>query len=148
MIPRNAVQGRGPVDQNRPLISRTYPPITRHLLALYCGASGDTNPIHVDMDVARRAGFPDVFAHGMLVMAFLGNMLEEAGPIQGLKSFSGRFVSITQLGAQITCEGDVAENRGDEAILNLIAKDQCGDIKVQGTATVNRSMWGVRFAQT
>ena len=36
-------------------------PISRLDLALYCGASGDHNPIHVDIDFARSAGRPDVF---------------------------------------------------------------------------------------
>ena len=40
------------------------PPITREQLALFDGASGDHNPIHIDIDFARRAGMPDVFAHG------------------------------------------------------------------------------------
>ena len=51
------------------LVHKTFPAISRHTLALYCGASGDHNPIHVDIDFARKAGFPDVFSHGMLVMA-------------------------------------------------------------------------------
>ena len=44
------------------------PPVTRLTLALYCGASGDHNPLHVDQDFAREAGLGDVIAHGMLVM--------------------------------------------------------------------------------
>ena len=53
----------------------TSKPISRHTLALYCGASGDHNPIHVDLDFAKAFGMPDVFAHGMLSMAYLGRML-------------------------------------------------------------------------
>jgi acyl dehydratase len=45
------------------------PPLTRHTLAMYCGASGDHNPIHVDIDFAKASGLPDVIAHGMLTMA-------------------------------------------------------------------------------
>ena len=44
----------------------TLPPVNRTTLALFCGASGDHNPIHIDIDFARKAGMPDVFAHGML----------------------------------------------------------------------------------
>ena len=47
-------------------------PITRSTLALYAGASGDHNPIHIDFDFAKEAGMKDVFAHGMLIMAYLG----------------------------------------------------------------------------
>ena len=55
--------------------SLTLPPLSRLTLALYCGASGDHNPIHVDSDFARSAGMPDVFAHGMLSMAWLARVL-------------------------------------------------------------------------
>lgn len=47
------------------------PPVDRKTLALFAGASGDHNPIHIDLDFARRAGLPDVFAQGMLGMAWL-----------------------------------------------------------------------------
>ena len=56
------------------------PPVSRLTLALYCGASGDHNPIHVDSDFARSAGMPDVFAHGMLSMAWLGRLLTDWVP--------------------------------------------------------------------
>lgn len=46
--------------------------ITRTTLALFGGASGDHNPMHIDIDVAKSAGLEDVFAHGMLSMAYLG----------------------------------------------------------------------------
>ncbi|HTU09577.1 MAG TPA: MaoC/PaaZ C-terminal domain-containing protein [Allosphingosinicella sp.] len=125
-----------------PVFSRSFPPISRHMLALYCGASGDSNPIHVDMDYARAAGFPDVFAHGMLVMAYLGVALEEAGPREGVRSFGVRFVAITQLGAAITCEARVAEVEAETVTLDLVAKDEAGEVKLQGQAVVDRASWG------
>lgn len=50
-------------------------PINRTTLALFAGASNDHNPIHIDLDFAQKAGYPDVFAHGMLVMAYMGQAL-------------------------------------------------------------------------
>ena len=50
-------------------------PVNRTTLALYCGASGDHNPIHVDLDFARKSRMDDVFAHGMLSAAYLGRLL-------------------------------------------------------------------------
>ncbi|MDB4032643.1 MaoC/PaaZ C-terminal domain-containing protein [Porticoccaceae bacterium] len=41
----------------------TLPPISRYTLALFAGASGDHNPIHIDSDFAKASGMPDVFAH-------------------------------------------------------------------------------------
>jgi acyl dehydratase len=122
------------------VVHKTFPPISRHKLALYCGASGDHNPIHVDLDFARKAGFPDVFAHGMLVMAYLGQALTDAVPPPRLRSFSTRFVAITQLGARLTCEGHVSElveHKGERcAKLALTTKDENGEVKLSGEAVI------------
>lgn len=122
------------------LVHKVFPPITRHTLALYCGASGDHNPIHVDIDFAKAAGFPDVFAHGMLVMAYLGQALTDAVPPSRLRSFSTRFVAITQLGAKLTCEGTVTELFAEcgerRARLALTTRDDRGEVKLEGSAIV------------
>ena len=122
------------------IVHRIFPPITRHKLALYCGASGDHNPIHVDIDFAKAAGFPDVFAHGMLVMACLGQAVTDAVPPARLRAFASRFVAITQLGARLTCEGTVAElfERNGErcAKLALTTKDERGEVKRDGSAVI------------
>ena len=85
------------------------PPITRTTLALYAGASGDHNPAHIDIDFAKKAGMPDVFAHGMLSMAYLGRMLTNWQPQAKLRKFSNRFAAITHLRDVITCQGRVVE---------------------------------------
>ncbi|QDP22599.1 MaoC family dehydratase [Bradyrhizobium cosmicum] len=122
------------------LVHKVFPPITRHTLALYCGASGDHNPIHVDIDFAKAAGFPDVFAHGMLVMAYLGQALTDVVPPSRLRSFSTRFVAITQLGAKLTCEGTVTElfavDGERRARLALTTRDDRGEVKLEGNAIV------------
>jgi acyl dehydratase len=122
------------------IVHKEFPPISRHTLALYCGASGDHNPIHVDLDFAKKAGFPDVFSHGMLVMAYLGQALTDAVPPHRLRAFSTRFVAITQLGARLTCEGHVSElveHNGEPcAKLALTTKDENGEIKLAGEAVI------------
>jgi acyl dehydratase len=122
------------------LVYKSFPPISRHKLALYCGASGDHNPIHVDLDFAKKAGFADVFAHGMLVMACLGQALTDAVAPGAIRSFSTRFSAITQLGAQLTCEGNVIEllevDGEKQARLSLTAKDEKGEVKLAGEALI------------
>ena len=122
------------------LVHKTFPPISRHTLALYCGASGDHNPIHVDIDFAKKAGFPDVFTHGMLVMAYLGQALTDAVHPASIRSFSTRFAAITQLGARLTCEGHITElldHDGERrAKLALTTKDENGEIKLAGEAII------------
>ena len=82
-------------------------PISRTTLALFAGASGDHNPIHVDIDAAKAAGFDDVFAHGMLSMAYLGRLVTSWVPQSQLRALSTRFTSITPVLAQPTCTGTV-----------------------------------------
>jgi acyl dehydratase len=122
------------------LVDKTFPPISRHTLALYCGASGDHNTMHVDSDFAKKAGFPDVFAQGMLAMAYLGQAVTDAAPPDRLRSFSTRFLAITQLGAKLTCQGSVAqlfEADGEKlARLSLTARDENGEVKLAGEAVV------------
>lgn len=85
----------------------TAPPISRLTLALFAGASGDHNPIHVDLDAAKSAGVPDVFAHGMLSMGYLGRLLTDWVPQEFLRSYRVRFAAITPVHGEPTCTGRV-----------------------------------------
>jgi acyl dehydratase len=86
-----------------------FGPISRKLLALYAGASGDHNPIHIDLDYARAAGLSDVFAHGMLSFGVLAQVVTRWAGMSRLRAFSARFVAITNVHDVITCTGSVAE---------------------------------------
>src|SRR6218665_3916007 len=66
------------------------PAISRTTLALYAGASGDHNPIHIDIDFARSAGLDDVFAHGMLSAAYVGRLGTGGGARRGAGGGGGR----------------------------------------------------------
>ena len=116
------------------------PPISRLTLALYCGASGDHNPIHVDTDFARAAGMPDVFAHGMLSMAWLGRVLTNWVPQQDLLEYSVRFAAITHVGERITCAGKVVEKlerAGRRCVrVELSTTNQDGLLKLAGEAVL------------
>jgi acyl dehydratase len=83
------------------------PPITRTTLALYAGGSGDHNPMHIDLDVARSIGLDDVFAHGMLSMAYLGRLVTGWVPQEQLRSLRARFVAIAPVHARPTVTGRV-----------------------------------------
>ena len=117
-------------------------PVTRSTLALYAGASGDHNPIHIDLDFARKAGMNDVFSHGMLIMAYLGRAITNIAPQSSLRNFNVRFSSITNVGNVLTCSGQVKkiDNHDNKrlVVLDLMVADGTGDIKVSGTATIER----------
>ncbi|HKU98241.1 MAG TPA: MaoC family dehydratase [Vineibacter sp.] len=116
------------------------PPISRHQLALYCGGSGDHNPIHVDIDFAKKFGFKDVFAHGMLSMAFLGRLTTSWVPQKQVRKLGTRFTSITWVGDVITVSGKVTGKREEngEKLVDLEVKctNQNGQNTLEGTATV------------
>ena len=122
------------------LPSFTTPPVSRLTLALYCGASGDHNPMHVDIDYARAGGAPDVFAHGMLSMAYVGRLLTNWVPQQQLREYGVRFVAITQVGEAITCSAVVIalfEAAGERrARLSLQTTNQHGQVKLTGDAVI------------
>lgn len=117
----------------------TPPAITRTTLALFAGASGDHNPMHIDIDFARAAGRDDVFAHGMLSMAYLARVLTSVVGIDAIRSLSTRFASITPVGAQMTCTGTVTELiEGEEpqARVELVATTAEGTVLLRGEAVV------------
>ena len=113
------------------------PPIGRSTLALFAGASGDHVPLHIDLDAARAAGHPDVFAHGMLSMAYLGRLLTGWVPQDRIRSFSGRFTAITPLGATPTCSGTVVAVEGGVARIELTVSLPDGTATLTGEATVS-----------
>ena len=84
-------------------------PITRATLALFAGASHDHVQLHIDSDYAKAAGMDDVFGHGMLSMAYLGQAVKSWAPQDRLERWSCRFTAITPLHATVICRGDVVE---------------------------------------
>jgi acyl dehydratase len=132
----------GAFDVGDRLPELQLPPIDRTMLALFAGASGDHNPIHIDVDFARRAGMPDVFAHGMLTMAWLGRLLTRWVPQTAIRRLSARFVGVAHLGNAICCTGRVVEKLdGDDGPLlrvEIEAANQYGERKVLGEALIAR----------
>ena len=85
------------------------PPIERIQLVRYAGASLDFNRIHVEEGFAQAAGYKSVFAHGMLIMGFLGQLVSDwAGP-KAVVRIGCRFKAITWPSDVITCSGKVTE---------------------------------------
>ena len=68
--------------------------LKRTQIVQYAGASGDYNPLHTDEIFTKEvAGYPSVFAHGMLTMGMAGRMLTDLVGDGRLKSFGVRFTS-------------------------------------------------------
>jgi len=118
----------------------TFGPVSRATLALYAGASGDHNPAHIDLDFAKQAGLPDVFAHGMLSFGVLTRVVTQWAGIAALREFGARFVSITQVHDEVTCRATVIERYeldGEQRLrLAVVATAQDGRETLRGDAVV------------
>lgn len=60
------------VGDELPALTRV---VTRQDVRDYADVSGDRNPLHLDDEVARRAGFPGIIAHGMFTLGHLSSCL-------------------------------------------------------------------------
>jgi len=115
-------------------------PISRTTLALFAGASGDHNPMHIDIDVAKSAGLDDVFAHGMLSMAYLGRLLTNWVDPQSIRSYRVRFAAITPIHGKPTATGTITaidDVDGERrATIDLTVTLDDGTVALTGDAVV------------
>jgi acyl dehydratase len=93
------------------------PAVSKTQLVMYSGASGDFNPIHTVEEFAEQSGLGGVIAHGMLTMAFVGQLLTDTVGTDGdLQNFGVRFTGMVRPGDVITCEGRVLDTQLDGEI--------------------------------
>ena len=69
-----------------------FKPCSMDDLRRYSLVSGDDNPIHLDPELARRAGLPAPPVHGMLLMARLVPALASWRPDLALLRLSSKFL--------------------------------------------------------
>lgn len=114
-------------------------PITHTQLVRYAGASGDFNPIHTVVPVAKQAGLEDVISHGMLVMGFAGQALSQWFPRQNLREFKVRFVNMTHPGEKLTITGQITdeiERDGESRWVGELAVKSNEQVKLTGVFEV------------
>jgi acyl dehydratase len=114
--------------------------LTRTRIVQYAGASGDYNPLHSDELFAREAaGFPTVFAHGMLTMGMTGRVLTDWVGDGRLTSYGVRFVGQVWPGDSLTATATVEavrhEDGSDYADFKVATRNQRGEDVLTGTAT-------------
>jgi acyl dehydratase len=119
-----------------------FGPYTRKLLALYAGASGDHNDVHIDTDFARAAGLEDVFAQGMLSMAPYARVVTDWAGLDRLESVEARFMAITPLGVTGRFTGKVVERFEEDGVAKLriaLAAHIDGGVQTLGGEAVVRA---------
>jgi acyl dehydratase len=113
--------------------------LTRTQIVMYAGASGDYNPLHSDEPFAIHAGFPGVFAHGMLSMGLTGKMLTNWLGNGQLRTFGVQFRAQVWPGDTLTARAEVTGLReeADEHLVDLkvTTLNQRGEVVVAGTAS-------------
>ena len=96
--------------------------LKRTQIVQYAGASGDYNPLHTDEVFATKvAGYPGVFAHGMLTMGMTGRMVTDLVGDGRLKSFGGRFLAQVWPGDDLTTTAsvDAIHDEAGEPVVEL-----------------------------
>jgi acyl dehydratase len=114
--------------------------LSRTQIVQYAGASGDYNPLHTDeVYTTQAAGYPSVFAHGMLTMGLTSKMLTNYVGAGRLKKFGVRFTNQVwpgdTLDSTATVEAIRDEDGGKVVDLKLSTTNQDGKEVVSGTAT-------------
>ncbi|HEC21356.1 MAG TPA: dehydratase [Chloroflexi bacterium] len=116
-------------------------PLTAIQLVRYSGAAGDFNPIHTVPEVAQSVGLPGIIAHGMLIMAFAGQLLTDWAGAGSVRKLKVRFSGMTLPGETLVCRGTVTEKAVEEAEaliggrLTVKGKDD-DSLKLKGTFIV------------
>lgn len=114
--------------------------LTRTQIVQYAGASGDFNPLHSDEIFAREvAGYPGVFAHGMLTMGMTGRILTDWVGDGRLLSYGVRFVKQVWPGDTLTARAEVTAIRDDDggpvADFSVVTTNQDGGEVLRGSGS-------------
>ena len=116
--------------------------VTQEQINRYAEASGDFNPIHLDAQFAAASSFGRIVAHGMLVLAFLSEMMTTAFGSAWLESgkLKVRFRAPAYPGDEVTTFGQVTKLTDQEgsrrAVCAVGCRNQGGEELITGEASV------------
>ena len=110
--------------------------LSRTQIVMYAGASGDYNPVHTDEKFTKEiAGYPSVFAHGMLTMGMTGRMLTNYVGDGRLTKYGVRFTSQVWPGDTLNSTATVVDVTDGIVNLNVETTNQDGATVITGSAT-------------
>lgn len=116
--------------------------VTQQNVNLYAEASRDFNPIHIDEEFARKTALGGTVAHGMLILAYISQMM---GATFGRNWLAGgkldvRFKAPARPGDTITVSGRIRSIEKDEGQTlihcDVFCQNQNGESVITGEAQV------------
>ena len=116
--------------------------ITQENINLYAEASRDFNPIHIDEDFAKKTPLGGTIAHGMLILAYVSQMMSVAFGQNWLAGgkLNVRFKTPARPGDSITVSGRISrieEDEGQTSIrCDVLCQNQNGDSVITGETSV------------
>ena len=127
----------------------SLPQVVKHIsqgkINLYAEASGDFNPIHVDENFAKKSPLGGTIAHGMLILAYISQMMTTAFGQSWLSGgkLSVRFKAPARSGDMITVSGKVhtVEQKEKESLItcDVLCQNQRGETVILGETSVRLS---------
>ena len=111
-------------------------PVSAVDLALYAAASGDHNPLHLDAEVARAAGFDRPVVHGMLTMAYVARLFTREFGAGSVRAIETRFTGVASLGDTVCIEAALDRVEDGLGRYALSARSADGRELVSGHARV------------
>jgi acyl dehydratase len=102
----------------------------KYLPHRYAGASGDFNPIHIDVDFAKQVGLPSNILHGLYSMAQVARACTQAagGDPRSLRRLSVQFRGMGFPEQEIRVSGSERETRDGIVIVDVVAEQGASQI--------------------
>jgi acyl dehydratase len=121
------------------ICAQDFGPFAREALARYAAVSGDDNPLHLNPEAAKAAGFAGLPVHGMLMLSCFESLIIRWRRDLFIARLSGKFLRPVLADEGMRVSGRVMRRRDSprpELTVRLIARAQNNNLAILGEATV------------
>ena len=115
----------------RQIAVQTQMKVTPDQSVRYAAASGDENPIHLDRDIARSVGLPDIILHGLCTLAFATQAIVDElakGDPTKVRQLKVRFSKPVFMNDTLTTEGWILKEDNTRKLIGFETRNQRGDV--------------------
>ena len=116
--------------------------VTEADVVVFAGITGDFNPVHINVEYAKKSFFKERIAHGILTAGFISAALgtELPGPNSIYLKQDLSFTAPVKLGDTVTATVEVTAKRDDKKLITLstIVTNQRGEVVVKGEALIKK----------